>query len=112
GGNLPENRPQDLALETNPEVLAVNQKGINSRQLYRKDGMIVWVSQMSDKHTRNVAFFNLNDSAKKMGIKFSKLGIQRKVTVRDLWERKNVGEYEETYNVSVAPHGAKLIQIY
>src|SRR5699024_806426 len=41
GGNLPDNRPQDLALETNPEVLAVNQKGINSRRLYRKDGMIV-----------------------------------------------------------------------
>src|SRR6188472_3017045 len=43
GGNLPENRDLELKLFTNDEVLAVNQQGVNPRQLYKKEGSMVWV---------------------------------------------------------------------
>src|SRR5699024_8292392 len=54
GGNLPENRPGDLVLMTNKEVIAVNQKGENSRQLSRQNGTVIWVSQMPDKQCWNI----------------------------------------------------------
>ncbi len=111
GGNLPENRSEDLAFETNEEVLAVNQKGIHSHQLYRKEGLVVWVSQMPDKRTWNVAFFNLNDKAENMQVNFSQLGIQGTVSVRDLWEKKNLGMFTGEYNPSVEAHGAMLLQV-
>lgn len=111
GGNLPENRPQDLALETNKEVLAVNQKGENSHQLYRKNGMVVWVSQMPDKHTWNVAMFNLNDKAGNIEVNFFQLGFNGKASVRNLWEKKNIGTFNGYYDHLVQPHDALLLQI-
>lgn len=111
GGNLPENRPYDLALETNPEVIAVNQKGINSYQLYRKDSLVVWVSQMPDNPIWNVAMFNLNNDAEAVKIIFSKLGIKGEVSVRDLWRREDMGKYSKRYQQLVNPHGVVLLQI-
>lgn len=46
GGNLPKNDAFTDSLITNEEVLAVNQKSANNRQLFRKDGAAAWVAEV------------------------------------------------------------------
>lgn len=111
GGNLPENRPRDLALETDKEVLAVNQKGMGSRQLYSKNGTIVWVSRMPKSKVWNVAFFNLKDTSMEVSIKFSSLDITGTALVRDLWAKKNLGNFKVQFQQKIKPLGADLFRI-
>jgi hypothetical protein len=47
GGNLPENRPQELRLFANSEVLAVNQQGKDPVRLYKNNGAMVWYSHVN-----------------------------------------------------------------
>lgn len=109
GGNLPDNSSGDLALETNREVLEVDQRGIDSRQLYNKDGAVVWVSRMPEKKIWNVAFFNLEDSALVVGLPFAELGMSGEASVRDLWKRKNLGNFKRQYQQRVPPHGSAML---
>jgi hypothetical protein len=110
GGNLPENRPQDLALETNAEVLAVNQKGRDSHQLYRKDGLVVWVSVMPAGKL-NVAFFNLNADTRTVTVKLAELGVRGGATIRDLWAGKDIGRFTGDFTRKIPGHGAGLYQL-
>ncbi|TAN01586.1 MAG: glycoside hydrolase family 27 protein [Chitinophagaceae bacterium] len=111
GGNLPDNTPEDLSLETNKEVLAVNQEGINSHQLYRKDSLIIWVSQIPDHKIWNVAFFNLNDQPQKIKIPFSALGIMKKVSIWNLWKKKEEGIFSGQFQQIIQPHDAELFRV-
>jgi alpha-galactosidase len=57
------------ALLTNPEVLSVNQKSTNNRQLSRRDDLIVWTADVPNSRDRYVAFFNAqsNDTPFNLG---------------------------------------------
>ena len=111
GGNLTDNTPYILSLLTNEEVIAVNQNATNSRQLYRKDDLVVWVSKVKNSNGYNVAFFNLNDVAKTVTINLSDIGLKGMVTVRDLWKKQNIGTVKKIYAAEVPPHGSKLFKM-
>ncbi|HEY3414923.1 MAG TPA: NPCBM/NEW2 domain-containing protein [Armatimonadota bacterium] len=61
GGNLPETDAFTMGLITNPEALAVNQRGQNARQLSRKQDQIVWVADVPGSRDKYVALFNAFD---------------------------------------------------
>jgi hypothetical protein len=60
GGNLPKNDAFELSLLTNDEVLAVDQKSGNNRQVFSRDNQIVWVADVPDSADKYVALFNAN----------------------------------------------------
>ncbi|HVS98839.1 MAG TPA: glycoside hydrolase family 27 protein [Puia sp.] len=135
GGDLPENRPFDEALETNPEVLAVNRRGRHPRQLYKKDGRMVWVSDApggkapagdaagkdnTDGAISNVpagprayfvALFNIGDSAQDVAVDLPALGLKGRVMVRDLWKRSDAGTFRKTYTQHLPAHAAALVRL-
>jgi len=111
GGNLPDNTPYVLSLLTNDEVIAVNQNATGSRQLYCKDDLSVWVSNVKNIKACYVAFFNLNDVAKDITINLADIGLKGKVSIRDIWTKQDVGTAKKTYTVKVNPHGSKLFRI-
>ncbi len=111
GGNLPENRETETKLFTNNEVLAVNQQGENPKQLYKKDSSMVWISHVSNSKDMYVALFNLSSNAKNIFIDFAELDYKKKVSVRDLWNKKDLGDFENNYQQKVNAHGAALIRI-
>ena len=78
GGNLPENRDIEKKLFTNDEVLAVNQHGENPKQLYKKDGSMVWISHVQGSKDMYVGLFNIADSAHDVAIDFERTWIKRK----------------------------------
>lgn len=111
GGHLPENDAFTLSLLTNEEVLKVNQQGINSRELKKEGNSIVWTSEMPGSKTINLAFFNLDDEEKSIQVLWSELGLKGRYVVRDLWEKKDLGTFEQSFQSKVNLHGAKLFSL-
>ncbi len=113
GGNMPENTEFVKNLLTNNEVLDVNQKGYEARQLYRKDEMVVWVSKVPGSKDLNVALFNLSKEAKNVPVDFAQLGLKgSSFTVRDLWAKKEMGSFKKTFAQKINSHGAGLYRIH
>ncbi len=111
GGNLPENRELEKRLFTNAEVLAVNQKGENPRQLYKADGSMVWVSGVQGSKDLYVGLFNIGDATHEITVDFAALGMNGKVAVRDLWKKTDLGLFSTQYKQSINPHASVLLKI-
>lgn len=111
GGNLPENRPFELSLFNNPEVIAVNQQGENPRQLYQKDGKAIWYSHAQGSKDMYVALFNLGEQPLDIDFTFASIGMIGKIAVRDLWKKQDMGIFKQSYHQQVNKHGAVLLKL-
>ena len=112
GGNLIENDEMILKLLTNSEVLAVNQKSNNNHELRSTDKEIIWVADGSGHGVKYVAFFNIGDDQSiKTKVTWEELGISGKQIVRDLWSGVDVGYFNESFEISIVPHGCGLFKI-
>jgi alpha-galactosidase len=111
GGDMPDNSPFVESLLTNPEVLAVNQDAYDAKQLYRNGSKVVWTSKIKGTNDVYIALFNTGAEKLPVDVSFSELGIKGKVTVRDLWEKKEVGSFSKSFSADVNSHGAKLYRI-
>ena len=114
GGNLPENRPFEDSLFTNPEVLAANQEGTDPRELYKKDTRMVWYSNAPAPPGHKgyfVALFNLGETSQDVPVDLSVLGIKGKSAIRDCWQRADAGFFTKHYSRQLPAHGAALLKI-
>ncbi|MEO6851934.1 MAG: glycoside hydrolase family 27 protein [Mucilaginibacter sp.] len=111
GGNLPENRPFELQMFNNPEVIAVNQHGEDPKELYKKDGSSVWYSHVEGSKDIYVALFNMSENAGDVAVDFASLGLKGKITVRDLWAKKDIGAFKKGYHQQINKHGAALLRL-
>lgn len=111
GGNLPDNRPVELKLFTNEEVLAVNQQGEKPRQVYKEGGNMVWVSNVSGSKDLFVGLFNIGEKVQEVAINFAALQIMGNVKVRDLWKKTDLGVFKKHYSQMINPHGSVLLRL-
>ena len=114
GGNLPDNDEFTLSLITNKEVLKVNQRSINNRQLFRENDLIAWTADDPKTGDKFLALFNTSDTpgAAEISIKFEQLGLEGTHVVKDLWTGEKLGKFTEAFGRSVNPHGAGLYRIH
>jgi len=111
GGDLPSNDPWTLDLLTNDEVLAANQKGDHPRLLFTRGDKVAWTSDAGPR-ARYLAVFNLADEGTaEVPIEWKDLGIEGTYTVRDLWEKKNLGEAASRFAFHVPPHGTVMVKL-
>lgn len=61
GGDLTKTDPFTLALLTNDEVLAVNQRSAGNRPLFARDELVAWVADAPGGTDRYLAVFNTRD---------------------------------------------------
>ena len=112
GGDLPSNDESTLALITNDEVLAVNQKATASRELFSRGEQIAWVSDAPDGKSKYLAVFNVGDQGvADIRVNWSELGLPENCDLRDLWERKQMGPVHGGRVFSVPSHGAELYKL-
>ncbi len=112
GGHLPDNDEFTLHLITNDEVLAMNQKGTGSKQLFAKENQIAWTSEMPGSKSKYVAVFNIGDAAdEQVPIKWADLGLPAKCNVRELWAGKDMGTIENGQTITVKPHASAVFRI-
>jgi len=111
GGDMPDNSEFVESLLTNDEVIQVNQKAIESRQLFRNNGLVAWTSKSADSQKKYLALFNLNEENSSIEVNLEDLGISKKAEVRDIWEKSNIGSFSGKFSAQVNPHGARLFMI-
>ncbi|MBC7904858.1 MAG: glycoside hydrolase family 27 protein [Gemmatimonadaceae bacterium] len=111
GGNLPENRELELKLFSNEEVLAVNQQGANPRQIFKDSSTMIWMSDAGKEKDFYVSVFNIGNTAEIISLEFRSLGINGKVTVRDLWQKKDIGSFSKKYSTRLNAHGSVMLRV-
>ncbi len=111
GGDLRGLDPGTLALLTNDAVLAVNQHGIEARQLFRTGDQVGWTSRDARSDARHLALFNIGDAAREVGVDLAELGISGTAKVRDLWTGRDLPAAKGRVAVTLPPHGSGLYRL-
>ena len=137
GGNLPKNDDFTLALLTNDEVLAVDQHSANNRQLFNTNSLVAWAADVPGSSAKYVALFNASPAPAGGGrrgggptpptnapaaavpdtqprivsVSLADLGFSGTVTVRDLWNHKDLGQMTGTFSQPINSHGAGLYRV-
>ncbi|WP_344113400.1 X2-like carbohydrate binding domain-containing protein [Kribbella alba] len=100
-----------VELLTNPEVIAVNQAGRPAQPVSTKTNRQVWYSLNADS-SYTVALFNLGTTEANMTANWADLGLDGSATVRDLWAKKDLGQFASGYTAAtVPPHGVRLFKV-
>ncbi len=124
GADLTKLDEATLRLLTNPEVIAVNQASTGNHQLFREHDLVAWVAAVPYSKDGYIALFNVRDAPKPVAaegrsevagtsaaaitIPLASLGQARTGRVRDLWNRRDLGEFSGEFSASIPPHGAGL----
>jgi len=124
GGDLPSNDDFTLSLLTNKEVLYVNQHSSNNKQLFNNKDLVAWTADDPKTGDKFLALFNATDMPKniennatlksdsaKISITFDQLGLKGKVTITDLWNHKNLGEFNNEFAPLIKRHGSGLYRL-
>lgn len=107
-----------LSLLTNDEVLAINQDslGRQATQFSNSEGKVVYAKTLEDGSIA-VGLFNRGETEAMVGVKWGPWGnvptarVGMVFRVRDLWRQQDLGEFNESFETKVAPHGVVLIRL-
>ncbi len=104
--------PAQLAILTNPEVIAVDQdhEGIQGHRVSQVGPVEVWAKPLSGGRMA-VGLFNSGESPLPASANFSAVGFSQAVRVRNLWKRKELGVFEKSFKAMVPKHGVLMIEI-
>jgi len=113
GGDLRHLDARTLALLTNPEVLAVNQRGRDNRPQRADANTRIWTARAADRRDlRYLGLFNTGDAPLDVAFDLSRLDLgDRTVHVRDLWARRDLGTVRGAVRATLAPHASTLLGI-
>jgi len=113
GGDLRHLDAATLALLTNPEVLAVNQKSRDNRPHRPDAGTRIWSARPNGSDRAwYLAMFNTEDAPAQIDFDLSRLDLGgRSVTVRDLWRRADLGQVRGSIRQALAPHASVLLRV-
>ena len=109
GGDMSAIDTNGTNLLTNEEVLGVDQTGEPATQL--AGGLMpVWASEQGNQ-AFYVALFNLNAFPAEVTVRWKDLGFLDAADVRDVWNRKDLGEFKQKFSSVILGHGARLIRV-
>jgi alpha-galactosidase len=118
GGHLPDTDEFALSLITNDEVLAVDQRNTDGRQLFRHNDLIAWVADVPNSPDKYLAVFNARDSNPTASvtnaavpIDLKELGFSGSCRVRDLWQHTDLGTFNDQFAPMIPFHGAGLYRV-
>ena len=110
GGELRENRPEDLEVITNKDIIAINQYSTDNQQLRRNRDEAIWTC-IDENGNRVVALFNLSGEEKNISINLDFLGYSYDYTATELWTKDTVKVSDGTLSEDLAPHSAKIFRL-
>jgi alpha-galactosidase len=98
---------------TAPEVIKVNQdpRGIQGYKVYDNGDHEIYNKPLQDGTTA-VLLLNKGDNLANITINWDKIGLSGKQKVRDLWARKDLGNFTYSYTAeNLTQHGIMFIQV-
>ena len=102
----------NLNLLKNEELIALNQDPLY-QQAYlasKINGCYIMVKDIEKANDTKRAFaiYNPNDEAKTVTLNFKDIDLAGNVALRDLFQKKDIGTFAESYEVTVPKHGTKI----
>ncbi|MFC9913487.1 alpha-galactosidase D [Streptomyces sp. NPDC127197] len=111
GDDLTKLDSYGLSLLTNREVIAINQGNTPpAKPVTPSDPQQVWAAK-NPNGTYTVALFNLADSPASVSANWATLGFTGKASVRDLWNKENLGTYTNKVTQALPAHGSRLFTV-
>jgi alpha-galactosidase len=112
GNDLTKMTPETVAILTNPEVIAVDQDtdGIQGHRVSEEGPLEVWMKPLADG-SKAVGLFNRGESTMTVQVNFSDIGAPATVRVRDLWARKDLGDFHGSFPAEVSSHGVVMVDV-
>jgi alpha-galactosidase len=111
GGNLTRMDNWTASLQTNPEVLAVDQHSRENHAAIDTKDAAAWLARAETGDDYYLALFNLKDRPQTLAYSWKELGLNgSQYKLRDLWERKNIGR-AASVSASLAPHASVLYRL-
>lgn len=114
GNDLREIRSEIQAILTNEEVIGVDQDklGAQGRRASKNGDLEVWAKPLKGG-ARAVVLFNRSGTPAKITVRWEDVGYPDRLaaTVRDLWQKKDVGNATGSFSASVGPHDVVMITI-
>ncbi len=112
GCNLTNIKANTLALLKNTELIALNQDPL-CLQAYiagLSNGCHLLVKDIEtlNGNKRAFAVYNPNDLSKTVTVRFSDLDLGGRVALRDVFGNKDLGEFGESYEVTLPAHGTRI----
>jgi len=129
GGDMTKMDDFTLSLISNEAVIGVDQDSSENRQLFNHDGLVAWVANAPNSSDKYLAVFNtrdmpalpasLPDNAKipaapataRIPVPVADLGFTGPCRIRDLWQKKDLGEFRGEFAPEIAWHGAGLYRV-
>jgi alpha-galactosidase len=101
-----------LALLGNDEVIAVDQDplGRAAGRVWSDARREIWARPLADG-TMAVGLFNRGLHAAPVTVQWTQLGLKGRQSVRDLWQRRDLGAMQEGFTSTVPRHGAVLLKV-
>lgn len=116
GADVTKLTKSEIAILTNPEVLAVNQDplGLQCIKISSSNSELqVWAKPLARPGSRAVVLLNRTAAASPISVDWSSLGLNSvaKAQVRDLWAHKNLGLYTSRFQGTVPPQDIVMLRI-
>ncbi len=117
GNDLRNMSQATIDILTAPEVIAINQdplgnQGVLVGNIEGTKKPEVWAKILSGNNVRAVALLNRSDETADITVAWADLGLPPgAATVRDLWQRIDLGSFMNSYTATVPSHGVVLIRV-
>jgi hypothetical protein len=111
GDDLTKLDSYGVSLLTNQEVIAVDQNDSPvARPVTPVGDQQVWAAKNSDG-SYTVALFNLGASPAAVTANWASFGFTGNASVRDLWNKQNLGTYKNKITEALPAHGSRLFTV-
>ncbi|MEV6737176.1 carbohydrate-binding protein [Streptomyces sp. NPDC051104] len=111
GDDLTKLDSYGLSLLTNQEVIAVDQNDSPvARPVTPMGDQQVWGTKNSDG-SYTVALFNLGNSSASVTANWASFGFTGAASVRDLWNRQDLGTHKNSITATLPAHGSRLFTV-
>lgn len=102
----------NLTLLKNKELIALNQDTLY-QQAYlaaKVNDCYIMVKDIEKANDTKRAFaiYNPNDEVKKVTLKFSSIDLADSVALRDLFQKRDLGQFVDSFQVTVPKHGTRI----
>jgi alpha-galactosidase len=116
-----------LNLLTNDEIIEINQDplGKSARLLSEEEGVQIWAKPLEDG-SYAVGLFNVADfgktpetyfrwgdeKSKTFTFDFNKINLKGKYQLRDIWQQKDLGSFNNSFKTDIRHHGVLMLRMY
>lgn len=115
GNDLNKITQQTLDIIKNEEAIAVNQDMTEQGRLISdfQNPLQIWSKKLNGKQSgeRAVVLFNRTNTSAAITLRFSDIDLAETVNIRDLWTKKELGSFQNSYTANVPSHGVVMLRI-